>query len=311
MCDKRAVEILRRIGAVFFAVLFALLFPVCGVLCTLFCGFSDVKALSESLVDEAYLESAKAHVAESFEDVALLYGMETDQLTAVLDENEEQLRTLAVLSVQSLLESVIGLSEFQEATFDASAFRAVLNDYAKDLSDEGELIVQDSAIEELSADLSAIVSESLSPVGGGLFREAAERLYGVVPTRLYENLGLLSGISLFAEAIFLLFVVLLSPCGTRIRRAVSAFFCAATLYFVPAFFLLLKFDVTALALSEGVLLNVIRGGFLRFATPIRVSSLVLFVLAVVLLFVCAVLYARGAGEPHELNEESFENEVGA
>ncbi|MBQ2730636.1 MAG: hypothetical protein IJF24_01280, partial [Clostridia bacterium] len=71
------------------------------------------------------------------------------------------------------------------------------------------------------------------------------------------------------------------------------------LYFVPAFFLLLKFDVTALALSEGVLLNVIRGGFLRFATPIRVSSLVLFVLAVVLLFVCAVLYARGAGEPHE------------
>ena len=299
MCDKRAVEILRRIGAVFFAVLFALLFPVCGVLCTLFCGFSDVKALSESLVDEAYLESAKAHAAESLEDVALLYGMESDQLTAVLDENEEQLRTLAVLSVQSLLESVIGLSEFQEATFDASAFRAVLNDYAKDLSDEGELIVQDSAIEELSADLSAIVSESLSPVGGGLFREAAERLYGVVPTRLYENLGLLSGISLFAEAIFLLFVVLLSQCGTRIRRAVSAFFCAATLYFVPAFFLLLKFDVTALALSEGVLLNVIRGGFLRFATPIRVSSLVLFVLAVVLLFVCAVLYARGAGEPHE------------
>ena len=310
MCDKRAAEILRRIGAVFFAVLFALLFPVCGVLCTLFCGFSDVKALSESLVDEAYLESAKAHVAESFEDVALLYGMETDQLTAVLDENEEQLRTLAVLSVQSLLESVIGLSEFQEATFDASAFRAVLNDYAKDLSDEGELIVQDSAIEELSADLSAIVSESLSPVGGGLFREAAERLYGVVPTRLYENLGLLSGISLFAEAIFLLLVVLLSQCGTRIRRAVSAFFCAATLYFVPAFFLLLKFDVTALALSEGVLLNVIRGGFLRFATPIRVSSLVLFVLAVVLLFVCAVLYARGAGELHESNEESFENEAG-
>ncbi|MBP3685971.1 MAG: hypothetical protein J6J21_02965 [Clostridia bacterium] len=299
MCDKRAIEILRRIGAVFFAVLFALLFPVCGVLCTLFCGFSDVKALSESLVDEAYLESAKAHAAESLEDVALLYGMESDQLTAVLDENEEQLRTLAVLSVQSLLESVIGLSEFQEATFDASAFRAVLNDYAKDLSDEGELIVQDSAIEELSADLSAIVSESLSPVGGGLFREAAERLYGVVPTRLYENLGLLSGISLFAEAIFLLFVVLLSQRGTRIRRAVSAFFCAATLYFVPAFFLLLKFDVTALALSEGVLLNVIRGGFLRFATPIRVSSLVLFVLAVVLLFVCAVLYARGAGEPQE------------
>ena len=292
MCDKRALVILRRVGVVFFAVLFALLLPVCGVLCVLNCGFSSFSTLAESLVDESYLSAAEGRIRESFEDVALLYGVESELLTSVLDESRDELRVLAVSNVRGLLDSVVGKGAFVEAEFDPERFRAALRDHAEGLAEEQGMEVQEEAVDQLSLELSAIVSEALSPVGGGLFREAAERLQGLFPTRLYENLGLLSLGFLFVLIVCLAAVFLLSPRTARLRAASATLFCGATLYFVPTYFLLSRLDVSALVLTDGVLFQVIRGVYLRFVTPLRISSLVLFVLATVLLFVIALLFAR-------------------
>ena len=292
MCDKRSVVILRRVGVVAFAVLFALLLPVCAVFCVLNGGFSSLSALAEDLVDQAYLISAEERIRESFEDISLLYGIESERLTVVLDENREVFCEIAVADVQSLLSSAVGLGSFEETKFDAAPFRAVLEDYAEDLAKEQGMEVQQEAIEELSTELSTIVSESLSPVGGGLFREAAERLQGIIPTRLFENLGLFSVVFLLAEAVLLGLVFWLSRRAARLSAVSASLFCGATLCFVPTFFLLPRLDVSSLVLTDGVLIRVIRGLFLRFSEPLRVSSIVLLILATVLLLVSAVLNAR-------------------
>lgn len=293
---NRKKTLLRTVLSYFCAVLLALALPLCVLVGVLGARFSDTQALSEALVDEEYLAKAEQSALGGLSDVALLYGVEESVLTEVLPSYRGELREQAVQSTKSLFDFFIYGSEYRLAEISPELFEKAVADYARELvATQEDAAVRDGAVEEISADCAGVLSSAASPIGNGMFLSVLKAFGGVIPARLVENLQPLFFALLCLCLLLIVSVWFLQERGRRFFFASGALFCAATLLFVPSFFLLSGINAADLALAEGVLSHLVQGAFSRFLLPLRIGSAVLFGTSTLLLAASIVLCLKRQG----------------
>lgn len=298
----------RRILSVCLAVLFALTLPLATFVGVFTLSFGDTERLAQELVDDKYLLAAEEIAKDALIDIAILYNVEEQVFFDVIASERETMRACAQSGLKSLIDSFVTGEEYSPAVFEQTAFEEAIRTHLQEqYGSEEEIVIREEAILELSQDCAAIVTSACAPIGQGMVGSLAAGARGIVPQRLWQLLPTLSVGLCVLCVLFLVAAILVAPKKRRMVTVLPAVFCGATLLFVPAFFFLAQMDLSALAVSEGVMRLMIEGIFWRLVGPVRICAVVFFGLGVIALAVSTVLYAvRGHKDTPEAITEADE-----